>query len=78
MIPDMDRVGVATRRLFCGVPQTQPFYLVINNTGGYGTDDAIVVYEILLSEEYYMILIFQVPWSPFTNVPDVGVWCALG
>jgi len=49
----------------------------MDNAGGHGTDDAIIEYTARLRDVYNIEISHQIPRSPFTNVLDLGVWCAL-
>ena len=49
----------------------------MDNAGGHGTNDTIEEYKQLLLDNYNIILIHQVPRSPYTNLLDLGVWCSL-
>lgn len=55
----------------------EQLFLVMANTGGHGTDNAIKQYTSNLGEVYNIEIIHQVLGSPFTNVVDLGVWVAL-
>ena len=77
MLSAMDRVGQAIRASYHWVPRSDPCYLVMDNAGGHGSNDAIEKYVRMLDEKYNVKTIFQVPRSPYTNVLDLGVWCSL-
>ena len=77
MIGAMERIGEAMRRSFHWIPMNQPCYLVLDNAGGHGKKDIIKQYSRTLIERYNIQLIHQVPRSPFSNVLDLGVWCAM-
>ena len=49
----------------------------MDNAGGHGTKEATEEYTNYLKQEYNIEVVFQVPRSPYTNVLDLGVWCAL-
>jgi len=55
----------------------EKLFLIMDNAGGYGTDDAIIEYTSRLRDVYNIEIIHQIPRSPFTNVLDLGVWCSL-
>ena len=48
-------------------------YLVINNTGGHGTNKFVTEYKNLLATKFNVEIIYQASRSPFTNVLDIGV-----
>ena len=73
----MDRVGEAIRKAYYWVPTTEKFYLVMDNAGGHGTTEAKDNYVGMLLDKYNILVIFQIPRSPYTNVLDLGVWMAL-
>ena len=41
MLAAMDRVGQSIRSAYHWIPSTEPCYLVMDNAGGHGTDEAI-------------------------------------
>ena len=73
----MNRVGIAMRQKYFWVSMSQVLYLIMDNAGGHGTDDAITQYTTNMKETYNIEIIHQVPRSPFTNVLDLGVWASL-
>ena len=77
MLSAMDRVGAAVRKSFSWIPPEENCYIVMDNAGGHGTDDAIVEYTNMLKEKYKIKIIHQVPRSPYTNLLDLGVWMSL-
>ena len=77
MLSAMDRVGKSIREAYHWIPPSEKCYLVMDNAGGHGTDDAIEKYIKMLDEKYNITTIFQIPRSPYTNVLDLGVWCSL-
>ena len=77
MMDAMDRVGASIRSSYHWIPPVDCCYLVMDNAGGHGSDDAIEKYVRMLKEKYNIKTIFQVPRSPYTNVLDLGVWCSL-
>ena len=77
MLSAMDRVGVAIREKYHWVLITHKIYLVMDNAGGHGSNDAIAQYKKMLEDDHNIEIIFQTPRSPYTNVLDLGVWMAL-
>ena len=77
MLKAMDRVGESVRRKFSWVPSEEKCYIVMDNAGGHGTDNAITTYTNLLRDKYNIEIIHQVPRSPYCNLLDLGVWCSL-
>jgi sentrin-specific protease 1 len=49
----------------------------MDNAGGHGTKDCISDYVQMMRCKYNIIILFQVPNSPETNLLDLGVWRAL-
>ena len=77
MLSAMDRVGVAIREKYHWVLITHKIYLVMDNAGGHGSNDAIAQYKKMLEDDHNIEIIFQTPRSPYTNVLDLGVWMEL-
>ena len=77
MLATMDDIGKAIRNYFFWVPAATVIYLIIDNAGGHGTNDAIEQYRELLFRLYKVQLLHQVPNSPETNLLDLGVWRAM-
>ena len=73
MLAAMDRVGQAIRSAYHWIPSSDPCYLVMDNTSGHGTNDAIDEYVSALKTKWNVETIFQIPRSPYTNVLDLGV-----
>lgn len=61
------------RRLFWWIPVTKEIYVTMDNAGGHGTDEAKEQYEKLMKEKNNIIIIWQTPLSPYTNLLDLGV-----
>ena len=51
--------------------------MVMDNAGGHGTKETVKLYTEMLKTKYNIIIIHQVPRSPYTNLLDLGVWCSL-
>lgn len=77
MLSAMDRVGQAIRNAYSWIGMNCACYIVMDNAGGHGTSSTITEYTQLLLDKYNVILIHQVPRSPYTNLLDLGVWCSL-
>ena len=73
----MEEIGDAIRSYYWFLPFFISIYLVIDNAGGHGTNEAKTEYEKLLREKDNVILVFQIPNSPETNLLDLGVWRSL-
>jgi hypothetical protein len=70
-------VGRRIRKCFHWVPDHVPVHLFMDNAGGHGTNEAKQAYVGILSEEFNVQVIWQVPRSPETNMLDLGVWAML-
>jgi len=77
MLGAMKRVGTAVRSKYHWIPRSQKCYIVMDNAGGHGTDEAIEEYRKMLLDDFNIEIIHQVPRSPYTNLLDLGVWCSL-
>ena len=77
MTDAMVRVGGAIREAYNWIDLADPCYLVMDNAGGHGTKDCINEYTQMLLTDFNIIVIFQIPRSPYTNVLDLGVWMSL-
>jgi hypothetical protein len=77
MLDNIRKVGKAIREKFHWVPRPQKCYLVMDNAGGHGTEEAIKKYTDILETEFDIEIIHQIPRSPETNVLDLGIWCSL-
>ena len=76
MLRVMPEIGQALRNKFSWVALPDPIYLVMDNAGGHGTNDAITIYTDAL-KEYNIQIIWQVPRSPETNMLDLGIWMSI-
>ena len=84
MLETMDGVGKAIREAYHwvkwnprNVQQSNTIYLVMDNAGGHGTDEAVQQYSKDLKNNYKIEIVHQVPRSPETNVLDLGIWMSL-
>ena len=68
MLGVMDRVGKALRESFYWVTPNEWIYLVMDNAGGHGTDEAWKTFTNDLKEKYKVKIIRQCPRSPETNL----------
>ena len=59
------------------MPPKQEYYIVMDNIGGHGTNDHILIYLRNLKEKDNVVIIFQIPRSLYTNVIDLRVWMRL-
>ena len=77
MLGVMDRVGEALRESFYWVKPDEWIYLVMDNAGGHGTDEAWKTFTNDLKEKYKVKIIRQCPRSPETNLLDLGIWMSI-
>ena len=73
----MVRVWEKLRQKFFWVKVNDPIYLVMDNAGGHGDKATVKEYTNLLKEKFKVIVIYQTPRLPYTNVLDLGFWAAL-
>ena len=77
MMAYIREVGKAIRNTYSFVPPAHPINLFMDNAGGHGKTEIKREYERILSEEFGVLIEWQVPNSPETNMLDLGVWMAL-
>jgi len=76
MLDVIPSIGAAMRAKYRWLPATDKLYLVMDNAGGHGTNDAKKEYTRILGN-YNIEIIWQVPRSPETNMLDLGVWMSI-
>ena len=76
MLDKVRSIGAAMRAKYHWIPETDKLYLVMDNAGGHGTNDAKKEYTRILGDLNIKI-IWQVPRSPETNMLDLGVWMSI-
>ena len=76
MLETMPNIAQTIRDKFHWIPATEKVYLVMDNAGGHGSDEAKETYVNLLKEKNIEV-IWQVPRSPETNMLDLGVWMSI-
>jgi hypothetical protein len=59
------------------VPQDETIYLVMDNAGGHGTEEAIGEYTRRMQREFNIEIIFQSSRSPEVNALDLGLWMSI-
>ena len=78
MLDNIHTIGKSIRKAYHWTRvDTTPIYLILDNAGGHGTTKAKQDYENILKKDYNIILDWQVPNSPETNLLDLGVWMAV-
>ena len=73
----MDGVGESVQKAFNWIPVSRPCFIVMDNAGGHGTDNAIIEHTNVLKEKCNIEIIHQAPRSPHIDLLDLGVWCSL-
>ena len=76
MLDSMQEIGTSIRDAYSFLPQSTPIYLFMDNAGGHGKNDCKEQYVEYLKEHFNIIIEWQVPHSPETNLLDLGVWMA--
>jgi hypothetical protein len=59
------------------VPPAESMYLVMDNAGGHGTQEAVEEYTRRLLEDFNIIIIRQSARSPEVNALDLGIWMSV-
>ena len=84
MLETMNEVGKAIRDAYHwvkwdpqNVQESDVIYLMMDNAGGHGSNEAVEKYTEDLKNKYKIEIIQQVPRSPETNVLDLGIWMSL-
>jgi hypothetical protein len=78
MLREISEVGLALRSgVYHWIPRNEIVYLVMDNAGGHGMNDATTCYTQLLWDEFRVKLIWQVPRSPETNMLDLSIWMSI-
>ena len=77
MLGVIREVGANIRSKFHWVSANEPIMLFMDNAGGHGTDEAKEEYVKILREEFNVIIEWQVPNSPDTNLLDLGAWVTI-
>ena len=58
-------------------PQEKPIHLAMDDAGGHGTKDTIDECVEQLQADHNVVIIWQAPCSPETNLLDLGTWNSL-
>jgi hypothetical protein len=77
MLDNIHEIGQAIRSKMDFVPIWEKIHLFIDNAGGHGTIEAKDKYEKILLDDYNVVLNWQVPQSPETNMLDLGAWMSI-
>ena len=76
MLKTIPEIGEAVRSAYHWLEDSEPIYIIMDNAGGHGTDDAKQQYTESLAA-YNIGIIWQVPRSPETNMLDLGIWMSI-
>jgi hypothetical protein len=74
MLGSVHEVGRSIRSSLHWVDRNETIHLFMDNAGGHGTIGTKEEYVSVLLEEYNIIVVWQVPNSPETNLLDLGFW----
>ena len=77
MLRCMDKIGQSIRTKMHFVDKDHPIYLYMDNAGGHGMNATKEAYEKMLKDNYNIIITWQCPRSPETNLLDLGIWMSL-
>ena len=77
MLNHIREIGASIRKAYAFIGDDTPVYLFVDNAGGHGKIEVKAQYEKILQEEFNVIIEWQVPNSPETNMLDLGVWVSL-
>ena len=74
MLNIIEDIGYSIRDSFHWVDPDVPIHLYMDNAGGHGSDEAKKEYVSILFVKFNILVIWQIPNSPETNMLDLGVW----
>ena len=74
MLSHIYNIGKAIRISYHWVDEKDSIYLIIDNTGGHGTNKAKATYVKPLKEKFNIEIRWQIPNWPELNMLDLGVW----
>ena len=77
MLDHIRDIGASVRNAYSHLDENVPVYLFVDNAGGHGKIEVKKQYEKILMDEYNVLIEWQVPNSPETNMLDLGVWVSL-
>ena len=70
----VDEIGDSIQKSFHWVKKGVPIHLFMDNISSHGTIDCKEEFVKTLKEKYNVVVVWQVPRSPETNLLDLGVW----
>lgn len=74
MLDHIHKIGMAIRNSYLWVKMEVPIFLVMDNAGGHETNDAKREYKQILLDKHNIIIDWQIPNLPETNMLDLGIW----
>jgi hypothetical protein len=74
MLETVHDVGTSIRASMHWIHPDEPITLFMDNAGGHGTNLAKEEYVRILSKKYKILVEWQIPNSPDTNILDLGFW----
>ncbi len=77
MLENIPTISAEIRRSMHWIPPEQEIYLVMDNAGGHGAEEAVDECTRVLNEQYNIIILHQAPRSPEMNALDLGLWMSL-
>ena len=77
MLDNMVTIGATIRSKFHWVLKEVTIYLIMDNSGGHGTKDAITQYVADIKHDHNVEIVWQVPRGPEMNLLDLGSWTSL-
>jgi hypothetical protein len=77
MMESIHEIGSSIRASMYWVPQSECITLFMDNAGGHGKESIKDEYVLILKDRYKIIVEWQVPNSPETNLLDLGFWATL-
>ncbi len=77
MLANLPPIATEIRQRLHWVPPDEPIYLVMDNAGGHGTQEAREEYTGRLLEEFNIVIIQQSARSPEVNALDLGIWMSI-
>jgi hypothetical protein len=74
MLDTVEEVGQSICHKMHWVSTETPIILFMDNAGGHGSNNAKQEYERIIFENFNILVEWQVPNSPDTNLLDLGMW----
>ncbi len=78
MLQILPQLAAEMRQQLHWIPHEEPIYLVMDNAGGHGTQEARAEYTRRLRDDFNIVIIQQSVRSPEVNALDLGIWMSAG